>query len=468
MDVSAQLDALRKSQPDWAALPASDRARVVARFVRRLHEHRQELEDLLVSESGKSATDAAMELPMVLQIAAYYGRNAPSFLAARRVRTSSWPVATKRATAGWRPHGVVGIISPWNYPLANPLMDGIPALLAGNAVLLKPSELTPLVAEAIQRHWISSGAPAVLEIAHGGPEVGEAVVDGCDFVQFTGSTRIGRVVMERAARTLTPVSLELGGKDAMVVLHDADVVRAARGAVWGGFFNAGQTCIAVERVYVDRRIHPQFVEAVVAETTALALGEGTGHDVGRMINEQQKAVVEAHLADAITRGGRVLAGGTSDGLLVAPTVIDGADHSMTAMTEETFGPLLPIMAFDDEDEALRLAGDSPYGLSASIWTKDVPRARRLAAKLDVGTVLVNDVISHMMVLGAPMGGRRASGLGSRLGGAAGLTKYCRPEVVVVARLAGRTEPNWYAASPRLQRLGGRLLSGAALRRLPRE
>lgn len=262
----------------------------------------------------------------------------------------------------------------------------------------------------------------MLALAQGAREVSEAVIDNSDYIQFTGSSATGAKVMERAARRLTPVSLELGGKDPMIVLEDADVELAAHAAVWGAFFNAGQTCVSVERVYVVESVYDQFVDAVVRDVEKLKMGAGDGHDFGSLIDESQVDVTARHVDDALAKGARALTGGKrSDGTgnFYPPTVMVDVDHTMMCMTEETFGPTLPIMKVADAREAVRLSNDSPYGLSAAVFSKDVDRAKDVAVQLDCGAVNINDVISNLMCTTAPMGGWKTSGMGARFGGAEG-------------------------------------------------
>jgi acyl-CoA reductase-like NAD-dependent aldehyde dehydrogenase len=273
--------------------------------------------------------------------------------------------------------------------------------------------------------------------------------------------------MERAARRLTPVSLELGGKDPMIVLDDADIDLAAHAAVWGAFFNAGQTCVSVERVYVLEPVYEQFVSAVVRDVEKLKVGAGEGHDFGSMIDDTQVAVTERHVADAKAKGAKILTGGDrrpGAGSFYPPTVLVDVDHSMACMTEETFGPTLPIMKVADVDEAIRLANDSPYGLSAAVFSKNLDRAKAVAVQLDCGAVNVNDVISNLMCTTAPMGGWKTSGLGARFGGADGLRKYCRQEAVVAPRTNVGAGGNYYNNSPRALKRMNRLMTRLALRR----
>ena len=279
-DVPRIAASLRAIQKEWEARGAKGRAKVLARYAVWLGEHREEIESLLIKETGKSAVDAAQEVPLIILIASYYIKTMQKALAPES-RPASLPfLAVKKITVHYRPRPVVGIVAPWNYPVANLLMDTIAALAAGCAVLMKPSERTPLTAELLLRGWLDSGAPEVMAIVQGAREAVEAVVDNSDYIQFTGSSATGAKVMERAARRLTPVSLELGGKDPMIVLEDADVELAAHAAVWGAMFNAGQTCVSVERVYVLDPVYDQFVAAVVRDVEKLKTGAGDGYDFG--------------------------------------------------------------------------------------------------------------------------------------------------------------------------------------------
>ena len=292
-DVPRIAAGLREAQKEWEARGAKGRAKVLARYAVWLGEHRDEIESLLIKETGKSAVDAAQEVPLLIMILSYYIKTMEKALAPE-TRPASLPfLAIKKVTVHYRPRQVVGIIAPWNYPVANALMDAIGALAAGCSVLLKPSERTPLTAEVLLRGWHDSGAPEVLALAQGAREVSEAVIDNSDFIQFTGSSATGAKVMERAARRLTPVSLELGGKDPMIVLEDADVDLAAHAAVWGAMFNAGQTCVSVERVYVLESVYDQFVDAVVRDVKKLKMGAGQGYDFGSLIDDDQVAVDRA-------------------------------------------------------------------------------------------------------------------------------------------------------------------------------
>ena len=470
-DVSQIAAGLREAQREWEARGAKGRAKVLARYAVWLGDHRDEIERLLIAETGKSATDAAQEVPLLIMILSYYIKTVEKAMAPDS-RPAPLPfLSIKKIAVHYRPRAVVGIIAPWNYPVANAMMDAIGALAAGAAVLLKPSERTPLTAEVLLRGWLDCGAPEVLALAQGAREVSEAVIDNSDYIQFTGSSATGVKVMERAARRLTPVSLELGGKDPMIVLEDADVELAANAAVWGAMFNAGQTCVSVERVYVLEQVYDQFVAAVVKAVQNLKMGSGEGYDFGALIDESQVAVTAKHVDDALAKGAKALTGGQRSegaGSFYPPTVLVDVDHSMACMTEETFGPTLPIMKVSSVGEAVRLANDSPYGLSAAVFSKDIERAKDIALQLDCGAVNVNDVISNLMCTTAPMGGWKTSGIGARFGGVDGVRKYCRQETVVVPRLSVGAGGNYYNNSLKALARMNKMMTKMALSRPKRE
>src|SRR6195952_4858803 len=466
-DVPRIAAGLRQAQREWEARGTAGRAKVLARYAVWLGEHRDEIESLLIAETGKSATDAAQEVPLLIMIASYYIKTMEKALAPEK-RPAALPfLAIKKVTVHYRPRPVVWIIAPGRYRVAILLMDGLAALAAGCAVLLKPSERTPLTAELLLRGWIDSGAPEVIAVVQGAREAVEAFVDASDYIQFTGSSATGAKVMERAARRLTPVSLELGGKDPMIVLEDADVELAAHAAVWGAMFNAGQTCVSVERVYVLESVYDAFVDAVVRDVENLKMGAGEGYDFGAQIDDSQVAVTERHVADAIARGAKVLTGGerpAGPGSFYAATVLVDVDHSMACMTEETFGPTLPIMKVATVAEAVRLANDSPYGLSASVFSRDIEHAEDVAVELDCGAVNINDVISNLMCTTAPMGGWKTSGIGARFGGADGLRKFCRQEAIVTPRTSVGAGGNYYNNSLKAMKRMNTMMTKLALMR----
>jgi acyl-CoA reductase-like NAD-dependent aldehyde dehydrogenase len=409
--------------------------------------------------------DAAQEVPLLIMILSYYVKVVEKAMAPDS-RPASLPfLSVKKIEVHYRPRPVIGVIAPWNYPVANAMMDAIGALAAGCAVLLKPSERTPLTAEVLLRGWLDSGAPEVFALAQGARAVAEAVIDNSDYIQFTGSSATGAKVMERAARRLTPVSLELGGKDPMIVLEDADIELAANAAVWGAMFNAGQTCVSVELVYVLDSVYDQFVAATVRAVENLKMGTGEGYHFGAQIDENQVAITERHVNEAIAAGAKALTGGKRPagvGSFYPPTVLVDVDHSMSCMTEETFGPTLPIMRVSSVEEAVRLANDSAYGLSASVFSKDVNRAKAVALQLDCGAVNVNDVISNLMCTTAPMGGWKTSGIGARFGGLDGVRKFCRQETVVVPRTAVGAGGAYYNNSEKALARMNKLMTKLAL------
>ena len=466
-DVARIAAGLREAQREWEARGAKGRAKVLSRYAVWLGDHRDEIEKLLIAETGKSAMDAAQEVPLLIMILSYYVKIVEKAMAPDS-RPASLPfLSIKKIAVHYRPRPVVGIIAPWNYPVANAMMDAIGALAAGCAVLLKPSERTPLTAEVLLRGWLDSGAPEVFALAQGARAVSEAVIDNADYIQFTGSSATGVKVMERAARRLTPVSLELGGKDPMIVLEDADIELAANAAVWGAMFNAGQTCVSVERVYVLDSVYDQFVAATVKAVENLKMGTGEGYHFGSQIDESQVAITERHVNDAVAAGAKALTGGKRPdgvGSFYPPTVLVDVDHSMSCMTEETFGPTLPIMRVSSVEEAVRLANDSQYGLSASVFSKDVNRAKAIALQLDCGAVNVNDVISNLMCTTAPMGGWKTSGIGARFGGVDGVRKFCRQETVVVPRTAVGAGGTYYNNSEKALARMNKMMTKLALAR----
>jgi acyl-CoA reductase-like NAD-dependent aldehyde dehydrogenase len=350
------------------------------------------------------------------------------------------------------------VIGPWNYPLTNSFGDCIPALAAGNTVVLKPSEVTPLTALLMLEMMRECGAPEdIYQVAPGYGETGAALIDEVDAVMFTGSTATGKKVLARAAETLTPVSLELGGKDPMVVCADADLQRAANAAVHYSMQNAGQTCVSVERVYVEEPIYREFVDLVTAKVSELRQnvpsGPGTT-DLGAVINPPQSDIVQRHVDEAVEDGAKVLVGGhrrDDSGHWFEPTVLVDVDHSMACMREETFGPTLPIMKVRDADEAIRLANDTPYGLMASVWTKDVAKGERLARRIEAGTVSVNDTQVSYLAFELPMGGWKESGMGTRHG-ADGIRKYTKKQALMVTRFAPKKDMHMLPYSPRRSKL----------------
>jgi acyl-CoA reductase-like NAD-dependent aldehyde dehydrogenase len=402
--------------------------------------------DLLVKENGKTREDALLaELFYICDALGFWAKHAPRYLADERIKTHSLLLLGKKVLVRYRPYGVVGVIGPWNYPLTNSFGDCIPALIAGNSVGLKPSEVTPLTNLMLVDAALECGAPAdVFQVATGAGATGAALVQNVDMVHFTGSTKTGRKIAVEAAQRLIPCSLELGGKDPMIVLRDADVDRAANMAVQWSMSNSGQICMAVERVYVEEPVYDEFVQKVVARTRELRQGapREPGHvDIGAMTFPPQVETVRSHIQDAVDKGAQVLVGGSAapgPGQFFEPTVLTGVDHTMKIMTEETFGPALPIMKVRDADEAVRLANDSRYGLNSSVFSKDVTKGEQVARRLTAGNACVNDALMNYLALEAPFGGTNESGLGARHG-AVGIRKYCVTQTILVTRFAPKRE-----------------------------
>ncbi|WP_040854564.1 aldehyde dehydrogenase family protein [Nocardia niigatensis] len=451
--VAAKVAALRAHQPAWEALGPDRRKEWLLKLQDWLVDNTDHLADVLQSETGKARVDSLIDPAFSVDLTGYYARRAAKFLADEHPSPHSPLARVKQLTTVFRPYQVVGVITPWNFPLAMPVIDVIPALAAGAAVILKPSEVTPLSAVELARGWREIGAPPVFEVVTGAGETGAAVVGNADYIQFTGSTATGRKIAAACTERMIPFSLELGGKDPAIVLADADLDRAAHGIAFGGLFNAGQVCISVERVYVEAPVYDEFLRkltAAVKEVRQGVDGRQPKYDMGALANENQTLIVQRHVEEAVKAGARVTTGGkrTGVGTLFEPTVLADVDHTMSCMTEETFGPTLPVMKVANEAEAIRLANDSIYGLSASVWSGDKDRAERVARQLNAGAVNINDVFANMFSFALPMGGWGLSGTGARWGGANGVRKYCRQQAITKPILPTQAkEPLWFPYSP---------------------
>jgi acyl-CoA reductase-like NAD-dependent aldehyde dehydrogenase len=469
-DVALAVARARRAQQGWARLSPRVRAKLFTRARLWLLSRGQEVVDTIVAENGKAAEDAIVEVVYGVTAFAYWAKQAPRLLGNARVRTLSPLVLGRRMYTRRVPVGVVGIIGPWNNPLINSFGDAIPALAAGNAVVLKPSEYTPLTALLMEKMTRECGWPdGVFQVVTGAGETGRALVDTADFIMFTGSTRTGRAVAARAGERLIPCSLELGGKDALIVLADANIERAVNVALHGALVNGGQMCTSVERVYVEAGVYDGFVarlrERFAEVTMAAPAGLGSA-DVGAMTFPPQLSTVTEHVDDAVQRGARVLHGGhagVGPGRFFEPTLLVDVDHSMACMREETFGPTLPVMKVANAEEAVRLANDSAYGLQATIVGSDTGRARRLAEQLEVGCVTINDVQLNYMALGLPMGGWKESGLGVRHG-AEGIRKYTKLQAVSVNRFPLRRDLHMVPFDPSSYRFILRLVKAIYGRR----
>ncbi|MCX5405135.1 succinic semialdehyde dehydrogenase [Streptomyces sp. NBC_00335] len=439
-DVAAAFAAARAAQPAWAALPVRARAAVLLRFHDLVLSRQAEVLDLIQLETGKARLHAHEEVQAVSIAARHYGRKAPSYLRPKG-HTGAMPTLTK-VTELRQPRGVIGQIAPWNYPLELSIGDALPAFVAGNAVVMKPDTETALTALWARDLMIEAGLPAeVFQIVLGeGPVVGPELVRHADYVSFTGSTRTGREVAQGAAARLVGVSLELGGKNAMLVLRDADVEKAAAGAVRACFSSAGQLCISIERLYVHASIADEFVARFAARTKAMRLGSSLayGADMGSLAGERQLAAVQRHVDDAVAKGATLVTGGVArpdiGPLFYEPTILDGVETAMAVCGEETFGPVVSIYRFTDEDEVIEEANGTSYGLNSSVWTKDARRGHAVSARLRTGTVNINE--GYAPAYGsaqAPMGGMKESGLGRRHG-SEGILKYTEAQTVAHQRL----------------------------------
>jgi acyl-CoA reductase-like NAD-dependent aldehyde dehydrogenase len=441
----------RKAQPAWAKLSYGERARFILRAREIVLEQLEEIAKLISRETGKPVAEAiSMEIVPTLDLMHYFAEKTERLLRRQRIGLAQYNYMARTSYIVHKPLGVVGIISPWNFPWATPLDEIVMALMAGNAVVVKPSELTPLTALKIEDVFKQAQLPQdLLRIATGDGSTGAALVDaGVNKIMFTGSVNTGKRVADAAAKHLTPVVLELGGKDPMIVLEDANLENAARAAIWGAFCNSGQACASIERCYVHESVADKFVEIVVKETQLLKQDKpSTGAiDIGAMTNERQLEIVEDHVADAVERGAQVRTGGhrlnNGGGWFHQPTVITGVDHSMKVMRDETFGPVLPIMTFKTEDEAIRLANDSAYGLTASVFTGDFRRGKRVAEQIDAGTVMVNEVVYTHAVAQTPWGGVKQSGYG-RTHGHLGLLEMVSAQHIHVNGMPGLADVWWF-------------------------
>jgi len=451
VQVHAAVSRAASAQASWAASGVRTRIAILRSFQRLLLEKKSEVAQLVTREAGKPHVEALLtEVLVVLDAARFLIDNAYRLLRDKPVPHGNLAMKTKSGHLVREPYGVIGIISPWNYPFSIPATESLAALVAGNAVVVKPSEFTSLTAIELASLLHQAGVPQeIFQVIVGDGATGTALINAAiDKLVFTGSVPTGKQIAQAAAARLLPVVLELGGKDPMLVLDDADVDIASRGAVWGAFVNAGQACLSVERCYVHRSLYTPFLEACVRHTERLRVGNGMESEieVGPLIHQRQLRNVESQVEDARTQGARVLVGGKRlreiGSNYYAPTLLADVTREMRIMREETFGPVLPVMPFDSDDEAVRLANDSDYGLAASVWTRDRARGEALARRIQAGTVMVNDVVSCFGISEAPHGGVKASGIG-RSHGRFGLEEMVRIKYLDSDRLPGMEKVWWY-------------------------
>lgn len=447
-DVAHAAQAARRAQKQWATTPLSERVRVLRRLHDLVLERQDEGLDLIQTESGKARAHAFEEIADTAMVCRYYARAARRHLRSRR-RSGAVPLLTA-TVEHHQPRGLVGVIAPWNYPLSMSITDALPALVAGNAVLIKPDAQTSLTALWAARLLDDAGLPPdLLHVLPGrGSELGGPMLDEVDFLCFTGSTATGRLLGAEAGQRLVECSLELGGKNALLVLDDADVQTAVAGAVRGCFASAGQLCISIERIYVASSLYDQFLEQFCAATGAMRLGIGLdwSYDMGSLVSASQLRTVRRHVDDAVARGATVHVGGRHrpdvGPYVFEPTILSGVTPEMELHSEETFGPVVSVAPVSSEEEAIARANASVYGLNASVWTGDRRRGRSVAERLHAGTVNVNDSYAAAWAsVDAPMGGRGASGMGRRHG-AYGITKYTEAQTVAVQRGPGLSAPSW--------------------------
>ncbi|REE73107.1 acyl-CoA reductase-like NAD-dependent aldehyde dehydrogenase [Rhodococcus wratislaviensis] len=455
----------RAAQPAWAEIGFDRRAELVRKLRSWFVANRASLIDTIVAENGKTREDALLaELFYLADSMGFWAKNAGKYLAEDKIRTHSPFVLGKKVVVRYRPHGVVGVIAPWNYPLTASVGDALPALMAGNTVVLKPSEVAPLAVEQVVRGAIEVGFPiGVLQVATGAGDTGAALVDCADMIQFTGSTRTGRRIAARCGERLIPSSLELGGKDPMIVLADANVERAANVAVEWSIRNAGQICMGIERVYVEAPVYDEFVSKITEKVSRLRIGAPGDYgstDVGAITFAPQLDIIESHIGDATAKGARVLVGGKREpgaGRFFQPTVLVDVNHTMKVMQEETFGPILPIMKVRDDEEAVRLANDTPYGLGSTIFSRNIAQAHRLARRMVAGNTWINDAIMSFLAQEAPFAGAGQSGFGSGRHGKDGIRKYCDTQTILTTRFALTREPTMFPNNARRSRRFDRLM-----------
>lgn len=449
-DLKSAIDRARKAQPLWQALPVEERVRRLKPVRRHMMDHADELAEIMAANNGKTRVDAlATEVLPALMGHAYYSRHARSFLKTRRIRGGNIMLINKRSRVARVPYGVIGIISPWNYPFAIPFSEILMALLAGNTVVARPADETALVTKALDDCFRAAVLPdGVLTILNmRGPGFGEKILEyGVDKLFFTGSVAVGKKLMEKAAGTLTPVVLELGGNDAMIVCEDADLERAANGAVWAGLQNAGQSCGGVERIYVHERVYEPFLNILKKRVEALRVGPDHQYDVdiGSMTTERSLNTVKDHVRDALQRGAKVFAksGDIASGWCHPAMVITDVDHSMKIMRDETFGPVVGVMTYRTDNEAVQLANDSNLGLTASVWSRHTKRALTLARRIKAGVVTINDHLMSHGLAETPWGGFKESGI-ERTHGRLGFDEMTQAQTLVTDILPFVKKDLWW-------------------------
>jgi acyl-CoA reductase-like NAD-dependent aldehyde dehydrogenase len=440
--VQGVVDEARAQFERWGNLTRRDRRPSLRAYTGTVLSNMDRIASTIAAETGKNHGEALAEVTAALTAMDFYARHSARLLEPKRGR--SWPFPTTRGWTQYHPRGVAGVISPWNYPFYLPMLSVIQALAAGCTVVLKPSEIAPHSGALVGILAEEAGLqPHTVSVIHGFGDTGAALVaSDVDIVAFTGSSEVGKKIAIEAARTLKPTVLELGGNDAMIVLEDANVKNAARAAVTFGVFNAGQTCVGVERVYVVDDVYDEFMSAALANMQRLTVSDGGPGDIGPVVTAEQIKIVEDHVADAVAKGAEVISGGhrvdTEHGAYFEPTLVTGVDHSMDLMRDETFGPVVPVMRVPNEGAALDLANDSRYGLHGSVWTSNKARGRHVASRMQTGTVAINDHLINFFYPSIPLGGTKDSGTGAVLG-EEGLKNFCIHRSITEARFAPSTK-----------------------------
>ena len=432
-----------KAFKEWKSLSIRERVSYLKNLRERIVEEADSIVEIVKRDTGKPDNEILMsDILATLSLVEYYENKTGDILGRKKMKTP-FEFYKNSSYVEYEPMGVVVVISPWNYPFQLSIVPAITALAAGNTVILKPSEETPLTGEKIKDLIRLAGFPeGVFQVVQGDGEIGEHLINqGPDKVFFTGGSETGKKIMKHAAEQLIPVELELGGKDPAIVFEDADLDRTVKGIVYGSLANSGQLCVSTERVYVQESIKDEFIWKLKSEIRNVDVGDGRTDEMGPMITEEQLEKVMEQVDDAVMSGAELHTDLERNGMFLKPQLVENVDHGMDLMVEETFGPVIPVMSFKDEDEAVELANDSKYGLNASVWTKDINKGKRVASKLETGNCYINDVVKNIGNPHLPFGGVKESGIG-RYHGEEGLKSFVEPKSVMVNR-NNNDEMNWF-------------------------